>query len=98
ATRVATTNTATPVVESTGVNPRSRPWAERTAMSVTIEYTNVATKIPNETFVSRDRTNTRTARGEYWLAASWIATSVVENTMPRNANIPVATTEVSVNA
>src|SRR6478752_389091 len=67
-------------------------------MSVTIEYTNVAMKIPSEIFVSLERTNTLTARGEYWLAASWIATSVVATTTPRNASMPVATTDVSVSA
>jgi hypothetical protein len=67
-------------------------------MRVTIEKTKVATKIPRQILVRRERTKTRTARGEYWLAASWIATNVVANTIPRNASIPVATTEVSVSA
>ena len=65
ATSVAITSIATPDVDRTGVNPLPRLSADRMAMSVTIENTNVATKMPSETLVSRDLTKTRTARGEY---------------------------------
>ena len=63
------------MVDSTGVKGASFPWADRIAIRVTIEKTNVATKTPRQTLVSCERTKTRTARGEYWLAASWIATN-----------------------
>ena len=53
--------------------------------------TNVARKVPSVRWVSRDRTNTRTMRGEYCPPASWIATSVVANTTPRKVSIAVAT-------
>ena len=98
ATSVAITRSATPVRRQHRREDASLPLADRIAISVTIENTNVATKTPRQILVRRERMNTRTARGEYWLAASWIATRVVANTIPRNASIPVATTEVSVNA
>ncbi len=34
--------------------------------------------------------NTRTVRGEYWLAANWMATSVVANTTATKANVAAA--------
>ncbi len=33
---------------------------------------------------------TRTVRGEYWLAANWIATSVVANTTATKASVAAA--------
>ena len=75
AAMVAITRIDTPVVDSTGVKPSSSPAADRISTSVASENTNVATKMPSDTLVRRERTNTRTARGEYWLAASWIATT-----------------------
>jgi hypothetical protein len=40
--------------------------------------------------VTRERMKIRTARGEYWLAASWMATSVVAKTTATNARVAAA--------
>ena len=70
----------------------------RVSTSVFSAKTNVARKIPSVTWVSVERTKTRTTRGEYWPPASWMATSVVEKTTPVNVSIPAAMVEESVSA
>src|SRR5213080_224966 len=51
------------------------------------EKTKVARNNPSVTRVIRERMKIRTVRGEYWLAASWMATSVVANTTATNASV-----------
>src|ERR1700744_4270551 len=54
------------------------------------EKTKVARNKPSVTRVIRERMKIRPARGEYWLAASWMATSVVANTTATNARVAAA--------
>src|ERR1700716_1198107 len=62
------------------------------------EKTKVARNNPSVTRVSRERMKTRTVRGEYWLAASWMATSVVANTTATNARVAAAIAAARVGA
>jgi hypothetical protein len=52
--------------------------------------TKVARNRPRVNLVTRDRIKTRTVRGEYWLAANWMATRVVANTTATNARVAAA--------
>ena len=54
------------------------------------ENKKVARNNPSVTRVSLERMKIRTVLGEYWLAASWTATSVVANTTATNARVAAA--------
>ena len=62
------------------------------------EKTKVARNNPSVTRVTPERMKTRTVLGEYWLAASWMATSVVANTTATNARVAVPITPAKVTA
>src|SRR6201986_1777540 len=51
------------------------------------EKTKVDRNNPSVTRVTPERMKIRTVLGEYWLAASWMATSVVANTTATNARV-----------
>src|ERR1700722_16746534 len=54
------------------------------------EKTKVERNKPSVTRVIRERMKIRTVLGEYWLAASWMATSVVANTTATKAKVAAA--------
>ena len=78
------------LLDSTGAYCLAEATEPRLLISTISENTNVARNSPSVTRVTRDWMNTRTVRGEYWLAASWIATSVVAKTTATNASVAAA--------
>ena len=88
-TRLRPTSTCATVTDATGavadsLSPVSMPVSARS------ETTKVAMNVPSATLVDVARTNVRVTRGENCWLASWSATSVIENTTPRNVRIAVA--------
>src|SRR4051812_25706929 len=88
---VAIVSPTSNVTETTGAYCESALRLARLLTSVARANMKVAMNRPRVNLVRRDRMKRRTARGEYWLAASCIATSVVANTTATNANVAAAT-------
>lgn len=78
------------MTDTTGANCFAEVTAARLLTTTINANTKVARNKPRVTRVTRDRMNTRTVRGEYWLAASWMATRVVAKTTATKANVAAA--------
>ena len=87
---VATLSPSRVVTDTTGANCSAFAIPERLSTSMINEKTNVARNRPKVTRVRRERMKMRTVLGEYWLAASWMATRVVAKTTATNARVAAA--------
>src|SRR5437660_10654717 len=95
---VATVSASNVVTDTTGANCLADVTDARLLTRMITEKTKVARNSPSVTRVIRERMKIRTVLGEYWLAASWMATSVVANTTATNAKVAAAMAPAKVGA